>query len=195
MYTNPPTWESAPERTNLIVGSRGSDQKPAERGARGIVPSWTPPPCTTSQHSHMGCPGEHLRLRPLLHKRHSETKKMAQMKEQIKAPEKNRKTKWWRDSQPIRWTVQTTCNQDAHRSGWIWSQIRWKNEGYAKRNKGNAQGTNSDGKETRTQIIGREQKEKINIQPGQNEETRIQKEMSRGLGTSRTSLNIPTFKT
>ena len=26
--------------------------------------------------------------------------------------------------------------QEAHRIGWIWSQIRWKNEGYAKRNKG-----------------------------------------------------------
>ena len=25
MYTNPPTWESAPEGPNLLVGSRGSD--------------------------------------------------------------------------------------------------------------------------------------------------------------------------
>ena len=32
-------------------------------------------------------PGEHLRLRPLLHNRHAETKKKAQMNEQIKAPE------------------------------------------------------------------------------------------------------------
>ena len=39
----------------------------------------------------------------------------------------------------------------------------------------NVQGTNSDGKETRTQINGLEQKEEINIQPEQNEETRIQK--------------------
>ena len=57
--------------------------------------------------------------------------------------------------------------------------------------KKNIQGTNSDRKETRTQINGLEQKEEINIQPGQNEETRIQK-IRRGLGTSRTSLNIPT---
>ena len=35
--------------------------------------------------------------------------------------------------------------------------------------------TNSDGKEARTQINGLEQKEEINIQPEQNEETRIQK--------------------
>ena len=37
------------------------------------------------------------------------------------------------------------------------------------------QGTNSEGKETGNQINGLEQKEEINIQPEQNEETRIQK--------------------
>ena len=37
------------------------------------------------------------------------------------------------------------------------------------------QGTNSDGKEIRTQINSLEQKEERNIQPEQNEETRIQK--------------------
>ena len=40
--------------------------------------------------------------------------------------------------------------------------------------KKNIQGTNSKGKETRTQINGLEQKEEKNIQPEQNEETRIQ---------------------
>ena len=59
--------------------------------------------------------------------------------------------------------------------------------------KKNIQGTISKGKETRTQINGLEQKEEINIQWKQNEETRIQK-MRRVLGTSRTSLNIPTSK-
>ena len=43
----------------------------------------------------------------------------------------------------------------------------------------NAQGTNSEGKETRTQINGLEQKEERNIQPEQNEETRIQKNEER----------------
>ena len=56
---------------------------------------------------------------------------------------------------------------------------------------GNAQGTNSDGKETGTQINGLDQKEEINIQPEKNEETRIQKKM-RSLGTSRTTLKVPT---
>ena len=41
--------------------------------------------------------------------------------------------------------------------------------------KKNVQGTNSDGKETGTQINGVDQKEEGNIQPEKNEETRIQK--------------------
>ena len=41
--------------------------------------------------------------------------------------------------------------------------------------KKNIQGTNSDGKETGTQINHLDQKEEINIQPEQNEEKRIQK--------------------
>ena len=52
--------------------------------------------------------------------------------------------------------------------------------------KENVQGTNSDAKETGTHINGVDQKEKRNIQPEKNEETRIQK-MRKGLGTSRTS--------
>ena len=43
--------------------------------------------------------------------------------------------------------------------------------------KENVQGTNSDGKETGTQINGLYQKEGINIQPEQNEETRIEKNL------------------
>ena len=41
--------------------------------------------------------------------------------------------------------------------------------------KENVQGTNSDGKETETQINDLDQREEINSQPEQNEETRIQK--------------------
>ena len=59
--------------------------------------------------------------------------------------------------------------------------------------KENVQGTNSDGKETRTQINHLEQKEEINIQPKQNDEARIKKKkMRRGLETSGTTLNTPT---
>ena len=60
--------------------------------------------------------------------------------------------------------------------------------------KANIQGPNSDRKETGTQIDGLDQEEEINIQPEQNEETRIQKKkkMRRGLAISWTTLNVPT---
>ena len=45
--------------------------------------------------------------------------------------------------------------------------------------KENVQGTNSDGKETGTQINNLEQEEERNIQPEKNEETRIQKNEER----------------
>ena len=45
--------------------------------------------------------------------------------------------------------------------------------------KKNIQGANSEGKETRTQTNDLDQKEEINIQPKQNEETRIQKNEER----------------
>ena len=59
--------------------------------------------------------------------------------------------------------------------------------------KENVQGTNSKGKETRTQINDLDQKEEVNIQPEQNEEIRIQKSKE-SLGTSGTTLNIPTYE-
>ena len=70
-----------------------------------------------------------------------------------------------------------------------------KIEGTVKAMKGEikeyVQGTNSDGKETRTQANGLDQKEEINIQPEQDEETIIQK-MKTGLGTASTTLNVST---
>ena len=45
--------------------------------------------------------------------------------------------------------------------------------------KENIQGTNSEGKETETQINNLEQKEEINIQPEKNEGKRIQKNEER----------------
>ena len=60
--------------------------------------------------------------------------------------------------------------------------------------KENVQGTNSEGKETGTQVNSLEQKVEINIRPEQNEENKNSKTMKRGLGTSRTTLNVPTSK-
>ena len=56
---------------------------------------------------------------------------------------------------------------------------RGKSEGYESEIKENAQGTSSEGKETRTQINSLDQKEEINIQPEQNEDMRIQKNEER----------------
>ena len=56
--------------------------------------------------------------------------------------------------------------------------------------KQNIQGTNSEGKKSRTQINDLEQKEEINIQLEQNEEKEF-KTMRRGLGTSGTTLSTP----
>ena len=53
--------------------------------------------------------------------------------------------------------------------------------------KENVQGTNSDKKETGTQINGLDQKKERNIQPEQNEEIIITQKMRRGLGSSRIS--------
>ena len=59
--------------------------------------------------------------------------------------------------------------------------------------KKNVQGKNSEGKKIGTQINDLEQKEEINIQPEQNEETRIQKnERLRNLQENVPTLNVPT---
>ena len=65
-YTNPSTWESAPEGPNLLVGSRGSDWKPTEREQMPLLPIG--PSSTysvTAQPPAFPRPVEHLRLRPL----------------------------------------------------------------------------------------------------------------------------------
>ena len=55
------------------------------------------------------------------------------------------------------------------------STIKEEMKAMQRKIKENIQGTNSEGKEIRTQINDFEQKEEINIQPEQNEETRIKK--------------------
>ena len=57
--------------------------------------------------------------------------------------------------------------------------------------KENVQGTNSEGKATRIQINDLEQKEEINFQLEQMKKQEFKK-IRRGLGTSGTTLNVPT---
>ena len=56
------------------------------------------------------------------------------MTEHFKAPEKIQLSE--EEIANLSDAVQNTGYQDAHRIGWICSKTRWKNEAYAKRNKG-----------------------------------------------------------
>ena len=96
------------------------------------------------------------------------------MKELIKAPEKNT-TKHQGDSQPIRCRVQNTAIRMLTEMVEYGRKMEEKVEGMQSEMKRNVQGTNSEGKETGTETNSLEQKEEINIQPEQNNETRIPK--------------------
>ena len=98
---------------------------------------------------------------------------MAQMKEQIKTPEKelsNKEIDNLSDAQFKTLVIRMLTEL-------IELGCKMKEDMKATQNeiKQNLQGTNNEGKETRTQINDLEQKEEINIQPEQNEETIIQK--------------------
>ena len=102
---------------------------------------------------------------------------MAQMKEQIKAPEKiqlrDKETANLSDAH-FKTLVIRKLTELAEYGHKIEEKVVMKSE-----IKENVQGTNSEGKETGTQINSVDQKEERNIQPVQNEETRIQKNEER----------------
>ena len=98
---------------------------------------------------------------------------MAQMKEQIKTPEKELSTEEidvLSDAQFKTLVVRmlTEMVQYGHK-------IEEKVKAMQSKIKKNIQGINSDRKETRTHINSLDHKEEINSQPEQNEEARIQK--------------------
>ena len=94
------------------------------------------------------------------------------MKEQIKAPEKiqlsNEEIANPSDAKTLVIRMLTELLEYGHK-------LEEKMKAMKNEIKENIQGTNSDGKDTRTPIKDLEQKQEINIQPEQNEETRIQK--------------------
>ena len=117
---------------------------------------------------------------------------MAQIKEQIKAPEKiqlsDKVIANLSDAQfktlvirMLTEMVEYGCKLDEEMKAML-SEI-----------KENVQGTNSDGKETRTQINGVNHKEERTSNRNRIKKQEFKK-MRRGLGTSRTSLNLPTSK-
>ena len=97
---------------------------------------------------------------------------MAQMKEQIKAPE----------------IIQLSSGQIANLSHAQFktlvikklTELVEKMKAMLRETKENVQGTNSEAKETGTQINSVDQKEERNMQPEKNEETRIRKNEGRG---------------
>ena len=99
---------------------------------------------------------------------------MAQLEEQFKPPEKiqlgEEKIANLSDAQFKTLVIRTLTEMVEH--GCKTEEIVKAMQSEVKEN---AQGTNSEGKETGTQINGLDQKEEINIQPEQNEEIRIQK--------------------
>ena len=99
---------------------------------------------------------------------------MAQIKEQIKAPEKiqlsDEEIANLSDTEFKTLVIRmlTEMVEYGHK-------IEEEVKAMQSETKENLQGTNSDGKETGTQINGLKEKEDINIQPEKNEEIRIQK--------------------
>ena len=96
---------------------------------------------------------------------------MAQMKEQIQVPKielSNEETANLSDAEIKTLVIRmfTEMVEYGHK-------IEGKVKAMKSEIKENVQGTNSEGKETGNQINGLEQKEEKNIQPEQNEETRI----------------------
>ena len=117
---------------------------------------------------------------------------MAQMKEQSKTPERELSDEEIANLSDAEFkTLVITTLTELIALGWKMKEQMNATQSEIKQN---IQGTNSDRKETRPQINDLEQEEEINIQPEHNEETRIQKKMRRGLGTSGTTLNVPTSK-
>ena len=72
-----------------------------------------------------------------------------------------------------------SVNQDAHRMIELGCKMKEQMKATQSEIKQNIQGSNSEGKETGTQINGLGQKEEVNIHPEQNEETKIQKNKER----------------
>ena len=98
---------------------------------------------------------------------------MAQMKEQIKAPKIELSNEVIANKSDAEFkTLVIRMLTEIVEYG---SKIEEEVKAMKSEIKENVQGTNSDGKETGTQINGLKEKEDINIQPEKNEEIRIQK--------------------
>ena len=114
---------------------------------------------------------------------------MAQMKEQIKTPEKiqlnNQEITNLSDAQ-----FKTLVIRKLTELVEFGRKLDEKMKAMLRETKETVQGTNSDAKETGTQINGVDQKEETSNQKRMKQQEF--RKMRRGLRTSRTSLNVPT---
>ena len=141
---------------------------------------------TTTQPCGLPFRGEYLRLLPLIGNKRAERKqKKAQMKEQIKVPEKiqlsNEEIANLSDAQFKTLVIRMLTEMIEYGC-----KIEEKVKAMKSEIKKNVQGTNSDRKETGTQINGLDQKEEITFNQNRMKKQEFKK-MRRGLGTSRTS--------
>ena len=117
---------------------------------------------------------------------------MAQMKEQLKAPEKIKLS----DKEIVNLSdaqFKTLVIRMLTELGEFGHILDEKMKAMLSEMKENVQGTNSDGKETGTHINGVDQKKERNIHQKRMKQQEFRK-MRRGVGTFRTSLNVPTSK-
>ena len=126
----------------------------------------------------MPCPGEHLRFRPLYRTGAPKQENLAQIKDPMKAPEKkiqvsNEEIASLSDAEFKTLVIRMLTELIEYGC-----KIEEKVNAMLSEIKENVQGTNSKGKKTGTQINDLK-KEELNIQPEQNEETRIQKNEER----------------
>ena len=194
MYTSHPTQESGPDGPNLLVGSGGSDWKPAVSRASGTVPSWTLSPQTASQRSNMGCAAQVNTLGSapyyITGMLRPKKKKKGPNERTDQSSRKNTTKQWIANLSDAQFkTLVIRLFAELAEYG---CKLKEKMKAMLREIKKNVQGTNSDRKETETQIKGLWQKEEINIEPEQKEATKIQKneERLRNLGDNFQRSNI-----
>ena len=168
----------------------GSDKTGREQ-SKLTLSDPSPTYSTTMQQPGLPHPGNYLRLCPLPHTTQANTKNMAQMKEQIKAPEK----------------IQLSDEEIANLSDTEFKtlvirmltelveygcKIEEKVKTMKSEIKENVQGTNSNGRKLglKSTVWTRRKKETFN----QNRMKKQEFKKMRGLGTSRTSSNVPISK-
>ena len=142
MYTNPPTCKAAPERVQSNWGKWGKWWKVRPEPSKWHCSLSDPLPHRQYYNApkRVSCPGKYLRLQPLPHNRYAGTTKYGQneradqnSREEVSKEETDNLSDAEFKTLVIRMLTELV---EFH----LIVEIRWKNEGYAKRNKGKCTG-------------------------------------------------------